>query len=93
MPAAKILVVDDDKNLLELAKTRLAASNYDVTVALGYEEALDAAKAQNFDLAIVDLRLADEDGMTLMEKLHAAYPGIPVIILTGHASVEGRWKR
>jgi len=89
MPAAKILVVDDDKNLLELAKTRLAASNYDVTVALGCEEALDAANAQNFDLAIVDLRLADEDGMTLMEKLHALYPGIPVIILTGHASVEG----
>jgi two-component system response regulator GlrR len=71
MAAAKILVVDDDKNLLELAKTRLTASNYDVTVALGCEEALDAGKGQNFDLAIVDLRLADEDGMTLMEKLHA----------------------
>ena len=81
MVAPKILVVDDDKNLLELAKTRLAAANYGVTVALGQEEA--------FDLAIVDLRLADEDGITLMEKLHAIFPGMPVIILTGHASVEG----
>ena len=89
MSAAQILVVDDDKNLLELAKTRLAANNYDVTIARGSEEALEAAKAQSFDLAIVDLRLADEDGMTLMEKLHALYAGIPVIILTGHASVEG----
>ena len=89
MSTPKILVVDDDKNLLELAKTRLSASNHQVTVALGYEDALDAAKAENFDLAIVDLRLADQDGMTLMETLHARYPGMPVIILTGHASVEG----
>jgi len=89
MVAPKILVVDDDKNLLELAKTRLAAANYGVTVALGQEEALAAVNNESFDLAIVDLRLADEDGITLMEKLHALFPGMPVIILTGHASVEG----
>ncbi len=89
MVASKILVVDDDKNLLELAKTRLAAANYGVTVALGQEEALEAVNNISFDLAIVDLRLADEDGITLMEKLHALFPGMPVIILTGHASVEG----
>jgi two-component system response regulator GlrR len=89
MVAPKILVVDDDKNLLELAKTRLAAANYGVTVALGQEEALEAVNNISFDLAIVDLRLADEDGITLMEKLHALFPGMPVIILTGHASVEG----
>ena len=89
MVAPKILVVDDDKNLLELAKTRLAAANYGVTVALGQEEALEAVNSESFDLAIVDLRLADEDGITLMEKLHAIFPGMPVIILTGHASVEG----
>ena len=89
MVAPKILVVDDDKNLLELAKTRLAAANYGVTVALGQEEALAAVNNESFDLAIVDLRLADEDGITLMEKLHAIFPGMPVIILTGHASVEG----
>ena len=89
MVAPKILVVDEDKNLLELAKTRLAAANYGVTVALGQEEALEAVNNESFDLAIVDLRLADEDGITLMEKLHAIFPGMPVIILTGHASVEG----
>ena len=89
MVAPKILVVDDDKNLLELAKTRLAAANYGVTVALGQEEALAAVNNESFDSAIVDLRLADEDGITLMEKLHAIFPGMPVIILTGHASVEG----
>jgi two-component system, NtrC family, response regulator GlrR len=89
MSAPKILVVDDDKNLLELAKARLNAANYAVTVALDEHAALEVANAENFDLAIVDWRLADIDGVALMEKLHAVYPGMPVIILTGHASVEG----
>jgi len=89
MSIARLLVVDDDQNLLELAKTKLSAANYEVTVAIDGEEALKLAKAGDFNLAIVDLRLADQDGMTLMERLHALDPGMPVIILTGHASVEG----
>ena len=89
MSTAKLLVVDDDQNLLELVKTRLGAANYQVTAALDGDEALKVAKSGDFDLAIVDLRLADQDGMTLMERLHAVDRGMPVIILTGHASVEG----
>lgn len=89
MAAAKILVVDDDRNLLELARTRLEGASYNVVTALGEEQAMGAAKDGSFDLAIVDLRLADVDGITVMEKLHAVNPEMPVIILTGHASVEG----
>lgn len=89
MAAAKILVVDDDRNLLELARTRLEGASYNVVTALGEEQAMGAAKDGSFDLAIVDLRLADVDGITVMEKLHSVNPGMPVIILTGHASVEG----
>jgi two-component system, NtrC family, response regulator GlrR len=89
MAAAKILVVDDDTNLLELARTRLEASGYAVITAGEQETALNSARDAGFDLAIVDLRLADQDGMTLMEKLHAINAEMPVIILTGHASVEG----
>jgi two-component system response regulator GlrR len=88
MSSARLIAVDDDQNLLELVKTKLAAANYEVTAALDGEEALKLAKSGEFDLAIVDLRLADQDGMTLMERLHALTPGMPVIILTGHASVE-----
>ena len=89
MAAAKILVVDDDSNLLELARTRLEASGYAVVTVGEHETALNAAREGGFDLAIVDLRLADQDGMTWMEKLHAINAEMPVIILTGHASVEG----
>ena len=89
MPIAKLLVVDDDENLLELARTRLNAANYEVTAALDAEEATKVARNGAFDLSIVDLRLADQDGITLMESLHSVNPSMPVIILTGHASVEG----
>jgi two-component system response regulator GlrR len=88
MAAGKILVVDDDRNLLELASTKLKAANYDVTTAANAEQAIDAAKSTFFDLSIVDMRLADQDGMALMERLHAINPAMPVIILTGHASIE-----
>jgi two-component system response regulator GlrR len=59
-----------------------------VVTTLGDEPAVTAAK-DGFDLAIVDLRLAGQDGITVMEKLHSVHPEMPVIILTGHASVEG----
>ena len=88
MSAARLLVVDDDRNLLELARARLRGANYDVAVAVDAEEAIQATTTVNFDLSIVDLRLADQDGMTLMERLRAVNPGMPVIILTGHASIE-----
>src|SRR3990170_7150325 len=89
MSTAKILVVDDDKNLLELARTKLNAATYEVTTALQGEEALEIVKGGSFDLSIVDLKLADQDGISLMEKLHSVNPDMPVIILTGYASVEG----
>ena len=52
-------------------------------------EAMRCWRELNPDLCIVDLRLANGDGITLMEKLHVINPETPVIILTGHASVEG----
>jgi two-component system, NtrC family, response regulator GlrR len=88
MPTARLLVVDDDQNLLELVRSRLNGANYDVAVAGDAESAIEATSRDKFDLAIVDLRLAGQDGMTLMERLHSVNPAMPVIILTGFASVE-----
>ncbi len=84
----KILVVDDDRNLLELVKMRLETADYDVTTALREEEAIEAAKNQVFDLSIVDLQLVHQDGISLMEELHLILPEMPVIILTAYGSIE-----
>jgi two-component system response regulator GlrR len=88
MSAGKILVVDDDENLLELAKTNLIAAGYKVATTRKAEDAIGAAMDDVFDLSIVDLRLSDYDGMSLMEQLHSLNPEMPVIILTGYGSIE-----
>jgi two-component system response regulator GlrR len=84
----KILVVDDDRNLLELVKMRLESADYDVTTALREEEAIEAVKNQVFDLSVVDLQLVHRDGISLMEDLHLVLPEMPVIILTAYGSIE-----
>ena len=88
MPAGNILVVDDDPTLLELLRMRLESANYAVTLAQKEEEAIAAAKGQVFDLSIVDLRLGQGDGITLMGEIHSILPEMPIIIFTAHGSIE-----
>lgn len=88
MTGGKVLIVDDDRNLLELVKTKLHLAKYEVTTASNPEDAKEALNGDGVDLAIVDLKLAGQDGMMLMEELHAINPAMPVIILTGHGSIE-----
>jgi two-component system response regulator GlrR len=86
--AGKILVVDDDENLLELAKSNLAAADYKVATTRKAEDAIGAAMDNVYDLSIVDLRLSDSDGVSLMEQLHSINPEMPVIILTGYGTIQ-----
>ncbi len=88
MSSPSILIVDDDKNLLELLRMRLESANYDVAAALKEEDAIDAVKKQVFDLSIIDLQLTKGDGISLMEEFHLFYPDMPVIILTAYGSIE-----
>ncbi len=88
MARAKLLVVDDDRNLLEIIKMRLESLEYDVTAVQNEEEAKQAVMAQVFDLAVIDLQLANQDGISLMEEIHLMSPDLPAIILTAHGSIE-----
>jgi two-component system, NtrC family, response regulator GlrR len=85
---ARILLVDDDRNLLELVRMKLESAHYEVETAIREEEALKAVSEQRFDLSIVDLRLLRRDGITLMEEFHSLNPEMPVIILTGYGNIE-----
>ncbi len=84
----KILIVDDDRNLLELMRMRLESANYEVTAALDEEKAKALTNDNSFDLAVLDLQLVHQDGISLMEELRLARPDMPVIILTAHGSIE-----
>lgn len=87
MSLGKILVVDDEKNLLELIAMGLEHAGYDVVAAMEAGEAITRVKEETIDLAVLDLQLVGIDGITLMEKLHLISPRMPVIILTGYGSI------
>ncbi|RPJ05083.1 MAG: sigma-54-dependent Fis family transcriptional regulator [Deltaproteobacteria bacterium] len=87
-PAGKILVVDDDSNFLTLIRVRLELAGYEVVTALNDDEAIAIAKEQVFAVSIVDLKLVQRDGISLMEEMHSINPYMPVIILTAHGSIE-----
>lgn len=87
-----ILVVDDDSNLLEIIRMRLESADYRVVTALREEDAIVAVKEHVFDLSIIDLQLARQDGISLMEDIHKITPDIPVIILTAFGSIDSAVK-
>src|SRR5262245_43181693 len=88
MAANKLLVVDDDSNLLEFLQTKLKAADYEVKTAMSGNDAAKFVKDEGFDLCVVDMRLADANGISLMHEFHSIDPHMPVIILTGFGTVE-----
>ena len=88
MNMRRILVVDDDRNLLELIKIRLESAQYEVDSAMNEEDAIEKARNQAFDIAIIDLHLINKSGITLMEEIHVINPEMPVIILTAYGTIE-----
>jgi two-component system response regulator GlrR len=88
MNSEKILVVDDDSNLLEVIKMGLESENYKVVATVEEEHALEAVREQTFDLSIIDLQLTNLNGISLMEDVHQISPDVPVIILTAYGSIE-----
>jgi two-component system response regulator GlrR len=88
MAKGQILVVDDNPNLLELIRMRLESADYDVTATADELEAVRELKEKFFDLCIVDLMLANGDGLALMDEFRGIHPEVPTIILTAHGSIE-----
>src|SRR5262249_16134774 len=84
----KVLIVDDDQGILNLLKLRLEAENFQTTLTETGAEALAQATTEIYDLAIVDLRIGEEDGIMVLEKLLHIQPTLPLIIATAHATIE-----
>lgn len=84
----RILVLDDDQNLLKVIMMRLEANGYRVATATGAATALEIAKEEGIDLALVDLKLAGENGIEVMEELHQIDPEMPIIILTAYGTIR-----
>jgi len=84
----RILVADDEKNIREGLAESLALDGHDTELAADGEEAWKRFSAGDIDLVVTDLRMPGMDGGELMRRILAETPGFPVIILTGHGTVE-----
>jgi DNA-binding response OmpR family regulator len=82
----RLLLVDDEVGYLEVLSKRLIHRGFDVTTASSGEEAIRALRNWDFDLAVVDLKMEDMDGIEVLKVLKRMDPNLHVIILTGHGS-------
>ncbi|WP_137937051.1 sigma 54-interacting transcriptional regulator [Chitinivorax sp. B] len=87
MPGTRILIVDDDADLLRLLNLRLTSAGHDVIAASSAEEALVTLAQTRPSLIVTDLRMAGMDGLALFDVVHRTHPGLPVIIMTAHGSI------
>ena len=85
---AEILIVDDESTIRELLTRTLRKAGYNTHAAADGEIALEYFQAHPFDLIITDLKMPRMDGEQLIERVKALAPHIPVLVLTGHGSVE-----
>ena len=84
----KILVVDDDLNILKVLRMRLESGGYAVVTASETEEARKKILEGGFDIALLDLKLSEANGIDLMKNLREVDPDLPVIILTAYGTIE-----
>ena len=87
MSKARILIVDDDPDLLRLLTFRLEGADYAVDSADSAERALARLSVATPQLVITDLQMSGMDGMALFENIHKSNPALPVIILTAHGTI------
>jgi two-component system response regulator GlrR len=85
--SARILLVDDDADLLQLIAMRLVAAGYAVSAVGSGEAALASFAAQRPDAIVTDLRMRGMDGMALFDAVHRQAPSLPVVILTAHGTI------
>lgn len=87
--AARILVVDDAPDTLELLQRNLASQGCAVHTASGAADALALLESLPVDLVVTDVRMPGLSGLDLIRRVRARHPGVELIVITGYATVEG----
>jgi DNA-binding NtrC family response regulator len=86
MEKIKILLVDDEEELVNTLSERIEMRGFEAVVAFNGEEALRVLETNVPDVVILDLRMPGLDGMQVLERMKKTHSDIEVIILTGHGS-------
>src|SRR4051812_28176052 len=86
--ADRVLVVDDEQSLRKVLAATLQREDYEVEVASDGEEALTALERDGADVVVTDLVMPKMDGLSLLRKVVAQHPDVPVIVVTAHGRVD-----
>src|SRR6476646_10136595 len=84
----KILVIDDEQGIRNLLGTLLSRKGYDVVLADGGRRGLELFRRERPDVVVLDLKMPEMDGMTVLTQIRNADQKLPVIILTGAGTPE-----
>jgi DNA-binding NtrC family response regulator len=86
MKGLKVLLVDDEQEFLETLSKRLEMRDVETKLALDGKQALEAVQDEEPDVMVLDLKMPGMDGMEVLRRIKSAFPGVPVVMLTGHGT-------
>jgi len=84
----RLLLVDDEKDFLEVTGKRLARRGFAVKIALTCREARETLEQDWPEVVVLDVMLPDMNGIQFLKEIKQKWPQLPVILLSGHASVQ-----
>jgi len=88
--SVKVLIVDDEKDFLDIISERILARGMDVSTASSAEDALNMVEEESFDVVILDFMMPALDGFKALKLLKAKRPDVQIIVLTGNVPEEKR---
>jgi DNA-binding NtrC family response regulator len=88
MKPLKALVIDDEQVVLDSVTKILTDENYEVDVSLSGRKGLEWAIQRDYNIVLTDIRMPDIGGMRVLRDIKRAKPSLPVVMITGYASIE-----
>lgn len=85
---AHILVIDDEKAIRNTLKEILEYEKHRVSLAANGLEGLELLKKESFDALLLDIKMEGMDGMEVLEQVSKDYPDLPVVMISGHGTVD-----
>lgn len=86
-PGASLLIVEDDPSFARTLRRSFERRGYSVASASSAAQADELARQTDFDYAVIDLKLAADSGLAVVQSLHALRPDTHIVVLTGYASI------
>ena len=84
----RVLLVDDEKQFVEVLSQRLMTREFEVLTAFNGDEALEVLEKANVDVVVLDVMMPLRDGVSTLREIKLAYPLVEVIMLTGNSTVD-----